>query len=265
MGLDQRSSEERGGVKLRSWLWRDRRLWRVFGLAGLVVVLPGLGVLGIWEPVREGVESVRGAEGVVLLGWWGLFVVVSGVLAAGAVLPTHAVSLGMGYVFGIGGGLLGALGAVVIGTVGGWGVARVLVGGRLREVVEGSEAGGVLVRVLVEGDGRLLKVVGAVGLCRLPPQVPFALGNVVGASVGVRLGAFVLGTVLGMGPRVATVVWLGSELEAFERGASDWRVVVGGAVLGGLGLVVLGWWGWRVVKRRAGAEGAGERLDSGND
>ncbi|MEM6393649.1 MAG: hypothetical protein AAF797_12815, partial [Planctomycetota bacterium] len=101
---------------------------------------------------------------------------------------------------------------------------------------------------------RVWRVVGAVGLCRLPPQVPFALGNVVGAAVGVRVTPFVVGTVLGMGPRVAAVVWLGSELGAFERGASDWRVVVGGAVLGGVGLVGLGWWAWRVVKRRAGVE-----------
>ncbi|MEM6393993.1 MAG: hypothetical protein AAF797_14590 [Planctomycetota bacterium] len=100
------------------------RLRRVLLLGALVVVLPGLGVWGLWEPVREGVEAVRGAEGLVLLGWWGLLVLVGGVLAAGALLPTHAVSLGMGYVFGLAGGLAGALGAVVIGTAGGWAAAK---------------------------------------------------------------------------------------------------------------------------------------------
>lgn len=244
----------------RPAVW-TKGLLLLVGLAGAAVALPAVGVLGLWEPVRGVVDSVRGAESWGAWGWWGwwgVLVLAGGVLVGGAVLPTHAVSLGMGYVFGMAAGLAGALGAVVIGTVGGWGVAKGLVGGRLRGVVERSEAGRVLVRVLVDGGGNgsrsVWRVVGAVALCRLPPQVPFALGNVVGASVGVRLLAFVVGTVAGMLPRVAAVVWIGSELEQFERGASDWRVVVGGAGLGGVGLLVLGWWAWRVVRRRAGLE-----------
>lgn len=212
-------------------------------LLGLAVVLPGLGVLGLGGVLGEAAEGLREQAG------WTLpvFVVAAALLTGLAVLPTHAVSLAAGFVYGLGGGLLGAMGGVLGGSVVGYAVAGRLSSDRLRGWVDARPRGRALASALI--DARGWRAVMAVALLRLPPQVPFAMANVLGAMLAVRVWPFVLGTGLGMLPRVALVVWVGDELGSWDMGAAPpaslWLAVSAAAV----GLVGLGVWSWRVLRR----------------
>jgi len=224
----------------------DSSLWRLVGLALLAVALPGLAVvLGLttgMETVTETLQTIREHA------WIGaLVIVVAGAMACGlALLPTHGLSLVSGYLLGSMWGALAAILAVTLASGIGWWITRGLTGQRLRAVIGRSKAGRSLSQVMIDSQG--FRAVLAVALVRLPPQVPFALGNVLASSAGVRLGALLLGTALGMLPRVAVVAWAGSQLTEIN----SWRD--GGWALLGLtsamvALVVLGAWSWRVISR----------------
>ncbi len=235
--------------EMRSQVRQFCKKWgRVLMVAGLAVVLPGLGVLALYGPMEGVVDGLRRSGGGV---WWpvwlGVWVGVGGLLVGVAVLPTHAVSLASGFVFGGVWGTAGAWAAVVIGSALGWSLARVAAGPGVREAVERTRAGRVLVGAMVETQG--WRSAGAVTLARLPPQVPFALGTVVAASVGVRLSALVAGTAAGMLPRVAVVAWFGAGLAELGRGG-DGRVLAVSVIGGVVGLTGLGVWAWRALRRR---------------
>jgi uncharacterized membrane protein YdjX (TVP38/TMEM64 family) len=88
----------------------------------------------------------------------------------------------------------------------------------------------------------------AVALARLPPQMPFALTNFLAASSGVRLVPLMLGTAIGMAPRIGLVVWLGAELTGWKLGEPIPASLVwafAGAVIGFGGL---GIWSWRLLR-----------------
>lgn len=213
----------------------------------MAVALPALGVLGLLDPARRAAEAVRG-DG---LAWLPVFVVVAVVACGTAVLPTHAVSLAAGFLFGTVLGTGTALTSVVGGAALGYALARLMAGGRLRSTIDSTKAGRALASAMVDARGG--QAVLAVTLARLPPQVPFALGNVVAAASGVRLTALLAGTALGMLPRVAAVAWLGGTLAELEAG-SDPVVVVVGIACATVGLLCLGAWSWRILRKTASSE-----------
>lgn len=216
----------------------------VAAIGALAVVLPGLGAVGLFEPMRVGAEAMREAGGV----WWPVFVVVGAIACGLAVAPTHGVSLAAGFVFGPVLGAAGAIVAVVAGSAIGWKAATWAVGTRLRSSIDRTSAGRAIASAMIEARGG--RSVLAVTLARLPPQVPFALGNVVAASAGVRLAALLPGTAAGMLPRVALVAWIGGELASFEPGG-DPRLVLFSIAAATVALLGLGVWSWRTLRRHA--------------
>jgi uncharacterized membrane protein YdjX (TVP38/TMEM64 family) len=170
------------------------------------------------------------------------------VLGAGlGFLPTYAQSILGGWVFGVASGLPAAL----IGfTGGGWlgyAVARRVSRDRVEALIERNAKARAIRDALVgQGPFRALLVV---TLLRLPPNSPFALTNLVMASTGVPLPAFLTGTLLGMLPRTAIAVGLAAaasstgaeDIQTFVSNRGPWLLaagVVGGmAVLGVLGAI----------------------------
>jgi uncharacterized membrane protein YdjX (TVP38/TMEM64 family) len=86
------------------------------------------------------------------------------------------------------------------------------------------------------------KTVLVVGLVRVPPNSPFALSNGAMAAARVPVGAYLVGTLIGLAPRTAVAVRAGSHLSTldFSRrdafGSAAVTIVVSVAVLG-----ILGW------------------------
>ena len=170
------------------------------------------------------------------------------VLGAGlGFLPTYAQSILGGWVFGVGAGLPAALVGFTGGGALGYAVARRVSKDRVEKLIERNPRARAIRDALV-GRGRWRTLL-VVTLLRLPPNSPFALTNLVMATTGVPLPAFVAGTFLGMLPRTAVAVALAAaasstgaeDIQTFVRHRGPFLLlagVVGGmAVLGVLGAI----------------------------
>lgn len=218
------------------------RVWRLASLSGLALALPLLGVWGGFLGATEWGTELKEA------GWWLLptYIFLGGTLIGLALMPSHLTSLLAGFLFGFTGGLPAALGAVLIGSSLGYLISRRFAAGDLRKLVDRSKWGRRLATALI--DAPTLKAIFVVTLIRLPPQVPFALGNVLAASSGVRLIPLLTGTALGMAPRVGLVVWVGAELSRWELGApipSPLLWALAASVVGFGGLAI---WSWFLLR-----------------
>lgn len=163
------------------------------------------------------------------------------VLSGLAILPTYAqAALGgfaFGMLFGLPAAMVGFAGGAVIGYV----IARRASGDRVERLVR-EHAKWQAVRDALVRDaerGSFWKTTGMVALLRMPPNSPFALTNLVMASVKVPWAAFVIGTVIGMLPRTAVAVWIGATVGMDVKGrfATPMWLNVTGIVAG---MVVLG-------------------------
>lgn len=95
------------------------------------------------------------------------------------------------------------------------------------------------------------KAFGLLALLRLSPVVPYGTTNVLAAVFALRRLPFVVGTAVGMAPRVAVVAAWGAALERLDAGTSPvggWTLAAGAAATLGV-VVLLGW-----IARRALAE-----------
>jgi uncharacterized membrane protein YdjX (TVP38/TMEM64 family) len=139
--------------------------------------------------------------------------------------------------------LVGFTGGALIGHA----VARRVSKDRVEELISNDAKARAIRDALVgRGTGRTLLVV---ALLRLPPNSPFALTNLVMATTGTPLPAFLGGTLLGMLPRTAVAVSLAAaaaatgaeDIQTFVRHRGPWLLaagVVGGmAVLGVIGAI----------------------------
>lgn len=241
------ADRSRRPAKVGSWS-------RLLGASFASVVLPLVGLAAV-----GGLFGERLSEPIVVAAW--VAPLAAGVIAitAGlALTPTHLTSLVSGYLFGMSAGLATAMVGVLGGTWLGYTLARGFDGDRLRSAVERRPVGRLLAEAMLGGDRR--RAILALTLARLPPQVPFALGNVLAASLRAPLGTLLIGTAIGMLPRVALVVWVGAALSTWDPGAGApgalWLALGGGLVgLGGLGL----WAGLciRAFSRRSAAAAGG--------
>jgi uncharacterized membrane protein YdjX (TVP38/TMEM64 family) len=208
------------------------------GILGILwVALPPLCSIPLFYYMPQISEWLKGHES---SGWW-IYTGAFAVLAGFAFLPTYAQSALGGYAFGTAYGipaaLLGFGGASLIG----YATASMVSGDRVEKIIEEkprwkaireallgrapSDSRGILPPTERPGFWRTTALV---ALIRMPPNSPFALTNLVMASVKVPLPCFVLGTVAGMAPRTALAVFLGSLVQgkltkaSLEDAAPGW-------------------------------------------
>lgn len=250
-------------------------------LAVAWAVLPALGGFALLYKAETVGSWLRGhgSEGVVI--YAALFMVLSGF----ALLPTYASAILGGWAFGFAQGFPAALVGFGGGSVIGYFVARTAAKNRVVKLIEEHEKWRVVRDALIggsdagrrgavhgggSGGGAALageppvaqaghgfwKMLGVVALLRLPPNSPFAITNLVMASVGVRFVPFVLGTLIGMAPRTAAAVYIATTLHGLTKAeikhsTPAWMMAVGIGVM----LVVLGILGaiaQRALKKVAG-------------
>ncbi len=174
-----------------------------------------------------------------------LLVAVMTVLAGIALIATNILGIVSGFAFdfplGLAAYLAGILGASSVMFV----VARRFASHRLQPLLDAKPKLKAVHGALL-GES-VLRTFLVLILVRLSPAIPFAATNFVVASSGVSFPVFVLGTFVGMLPRSAAVVFVGSSLSEldFDRPHEMWLVVVGIAA-SILGVITLG-----VVSRRA--------------
>lgn len=159
---------------------------------------------------------------------WQRVVVYSGFFAVTAglgLLPTYAQALFGGYLFrslllGVPAALTGFAVASAIGYV----LARRVGAERVQAELARHPKADVVRRALL-GRG-FWPTLGVITLVRIPPNSPFALTNLVLSTSGVPLGVYLLGTLIGMAPRTAIVVWLGTQIQTWsEQERPGWYLV----------------------------------------
>jgi uncharacterized membrane protein YdjX (TVP38/TMEM64 family) len=229
-------------------------------LAALALTLPPLGSIGLFLTMGITGPWLRENELGLLI-----YVAAFATLAGLALLPTYAqAALGgfaFGVVFGVPAALLGFAGAALIG----YELARRFSGDRAERVIAQhpkwkAVRDGLLGRAREGGphsNQGWVRTAGIVALLRLPPNSPFALTNLVMASVKVPRLPFAVGTVLGMAPRTTLAVVIGAGVNQLTRDDLDqavptWVVWVGIAVTLAVVLLV-GVIASRAVKKMAAA------------
>jgi len=171
-------------------------------------------------------------------------------LAGVALLPTYAQAIIGGYVFGLFPGIPAALVGFGGGSIIGYAIGRRASGDRIETILR-ERPKWLAVRNALVGRG-FWPTLGMVALIRLPPNSPFAMTNLVMASVKVRWLPFILGTLIGMTPRTAAAVFLGAglkELTSDTVTSVPRPLVIAGVVLMLLVVVVIGSVAKRAMER----------------
>lgn len=237
-------------------------IWRTLGPAGPLAViaatLPGISgflLAGYMGTVSRFLQS-HGSRG--LLIYCAAFAVASGL----AILPTWVQAVLGGFAFGIARGVPAALAGFAAGSIIGYEVARRASGDRLLATINRHPKLKAVREAFI--DDRLergfLKTLGVVALLRLPPNSPFAVTNLVLASVRVPRLPYLLGTIIGMAPRTIAAVVIGDGVAKAITGTDianpDFSVPrwlwLAGIVLMVAVLAVLGTIANRVLARLAG-------------
>ena len=213
-----------------------------FGRAGPAAIvaafLPALGGFILLGSIPVIAPKLRDMGTAGLLLYVAVFALTSGF----AILPTFAQAALGGYAFGLALGLPGALCGFLGGSLIGYFLARGVTGDDALRGVQQHPKWNIVVRSFFpdrEGDGEhrgFWRTLGNITLIRFPPNSPFAITNLVLASVKVDLVPFVIGTALGMLPRTAVVAYLGTLVEgeiskdALSSARPGWYLPVGIAI-----------------------------------
>ena len=220
------------------------RLGRLGPAAAATAFLPPIGALILLGTMNQSAPwlQAHGALGVVL------FVSAFSILGGLALLPTYAPSVLGGWAFGIGVGLLATLAGFLGAAALGFAISRHLSGERLLKVLDEYPRGRAVHRALLAGSAARTLLV--VTLLRVPPNGPFAMTNLLLAATGVSWGPYLLGSLIGLAPRVAAAVVVGASLSTLdlrhlERGGSAY-VTIGLSVAA---VIALGWIANRGLRR----------------
>jgi uncharacterized membrane protein YdjX (TVP38/TMEM64 family) len=172
------------------------------------------------------------------------------VLAGLSLTPTHATSLVAGLLFGATTGIAVALAGTLGAALLGFSVVRRIVGERLLDQLAHSPRARAVHDDLMRRSG--WRAASILALVRLSPLMPFAATNLLMAALGVRARVFIVGTLVGISPRIVAVVIAGAGLAELDLSTTaDARLAAIGlvATVGALG--VIGWLAKRALARAA--------------
>lgn len=239
--------EERAGVPA-SPAAIVRRLGPAAALGVVAAIMPAVGGFVIVYYADTIGTWLRGHEASGLM----LYAAAFALLAGLALLPTYAQSFLGGWAFAFEAAFPAALGGFFGGAWIGYEVARGASGDRVMKLID-EKPRWLAVRDALVGRG-FWPTLGIVALLRMPPNSPFAVTNLVLASVRVRRLPFLLGTLIGMAPRTAAAVGIGSlaggmaARDAMKQKPEWWMFVIAvGALL--MVIVVIGSIARRAIDR----------------
>jgi uncharacterized membrane protein YdjX (TVP38/TMEM64 family) len=216
-----------------------RRFFRQIGPAGpmalIVSIMPAIGTAVLFtvaKPTSAWLAAHR--PGSVLI-----FILGVALLNGLALMTTYANSLLAGWTFKFAVGfpamILGLGSAAMIGYL----LAHRIVGQRVENAIR-EHPKWEIVRTALIGRSTL-RTIGIVTLLRLSPLLPFETTNALLAMCGVRPLPFLIGTVLGIAPRTAAVVFFASSMrELTLQSAPDPITLIIGVIVTIAAIVVLG-------------------------
>ncbi len=203
--------------------WRIvmRRLGPAGPAAVVTALLPPLGAIVMYSTLPMVGEWLKAHPS-------GLWIYLGGFIALCglAIFPTNALMLLAGWAFQFVPGALVAWAGFLGASLLAFGVGRAIAGQRAVEVIATHPRWEAVYRELVGGG--MFRVLGLIALLRMA-QSPFALTNFALAAVRVTLIPFILGTLIGVLPRVLVGAYAGSLVSQFDprKGAGILIVIVG--------------------------------------
>ncbi|MFA6045770.1 MAG: VTT domain-containing protein [Phycisphaerales bacterium] len=184
-------------------------------VGAISLICPPLGSLLLLGYINTVADWLRSHGDLGVYYYAGAFAVLAGM----ALLPTYAQALLGGYVFGFKVGLFAALAGFCGGSIIAYEIARRLHTDHINAKIDAHPRWRAVRDALIgppDGSRSWWRTLGMVTLIRFPPNSPFAFTNFVLASARVPRSAFLLGTLLGMTPRTALVVFIGAGLTNLE-------------------------------------------------
>ena len=200
--------------------------------AGLLILLLMTAViLVVLLPLREWmVALVTRVEG---FGPWAA-VILGAVWVPAAILlvPGSLITLGTGFLLGVGWGLVTVSAGSTLGAVAAFLVGRTLARERVREWIAARPRFEAVDRAIGTGGFQIVL------LTRLSPLFPYNFQNYAFALTGIRIRDYALGSWIGMLPGTLLYVYLGSSTQALaaigtgerERSALEWAFYAVGLV-----------------------------------
>jgi len=222
-----------------------------FGVVGPVALFTGLGPL-LGALVLAGTAPLW-VEPFLEAGPWRVpvFLLLTAVLAAWCLIPTHASSLVGGMAFGFGFGTVLVLAGTALAAALGFTTLRVLLREKALEGLSHHPRAEAVHREFDEGHA--LRTMALLALIRLSPVMPFAGTNLLMSTTGIGLVPFLVGSIVGQAPRILAVVWIGSSLTELDLSqASDQRVLAVGVAATVVALWILGRISRRALARLEG-------------
>ena len=211
-----------------------KRLGPAGVLAVIASILPPIGAAITLTFIQSISSYLRSQASVGLLIYASMVMVGCGL----AMLPTISMAALSGWAFGFAVGFPVSLASFTAASVVGYVVARTLSGTRAVQVIDSNPKWAAVHRAILGGTWR--RTLALVTLIRLPPNSPFAVTNLVLAVTRVRPDIYILGTMLGMAPRTAVVVWLGAMgakvgqkigESQFEASPGNWYLTIAGIIV----------------------------------
>jgi uncharacterized membrane protein YdjX (TVP38/TMEM64 family) len=194
--------------------WSARNLFRRLGAAGPLAIisgtLPPLGGFILIGSIGKVAPFLRAHPAT------GLVIYIAGfsLLAALALLPTYACSILGGWTFGFAVGFPASMTAFCGAALVAYLINSRAAGNRVLDIIhEHPKWEAVITSLLGCGFWRSLWII---ILLRLPPISPFAAMNFIMGTTRAPLGAFLLGTAIGMAPRTGAVVWAASHASTLD-------------------------------------------------
>jgi len=242
------------------------------GIVGVVsAVLPALGGFVLLGSLNTVGPWLAGEQGLTRGAGLALYAAVFAISSGLALLPTYAQAALGGWAFGLGAGLPAAMIGFFGGALLGYEVGLRASGDRVIDIIdENPRYRAVRDALIGNSDARgatgpgFWRTLGLVTLIRLPANSPFALTNLVMASVRVPRVAYALGTLIGLTPRTAIAIWLASSIEGTINSEALQATKKGWLIAGSFGvflvvLVVIGVIANRAIARltTVGAEDGG--------
>jgi uncharacterized membrane protein YdjX (TVP38/TMEM64 family) len=181
-------------------------------------------------------------------GAWGFlaYFAIAGVLIGLSFVPTFACSILAGWAFGFAAGTPLAIVTITAGSAIAYALGRWIARERVLQVVQERPKWNAIYRELLATTSARTTFV--IILLRIPPMSPFALTNFALAAARVPWREYLIGTVIGIGPRVAMAALAAAQLEQlrFKDVGQSWSGIVG-AVAAIVVCLVLGLWANRVL------------------
>lgn len=212
-----------------------RRLGAVSILGLISVTIPAIGGFTLLAYVNTVGNWLKSNQSNGPLIYSGGFALLSGL----ALLPTYAQAILGGWAFGFAVGYPAAMAGLLGGAIIAYFIARMASGRRVTDLIREYPRGRVVYDALVgSGFWRALLLV---FLLRLPPSSPFAATNLLLAVTRVGPLAYTIGTVFGLAPRTALVVYWFSHLSKLDMSERlPWGFMILGAAISLAALAVLG-------------------------